>query len=121
VSRLTEVYRYPDREGCAAELVIRWHVGDDGLKFAGVDVTDADPDVWLPQHEVPKAARALYEAAGLGVPDLPDIPDPKLVGRLAADLRDAVSAERIGAQAESYGEALAAAARELLAKGWRPS
>jgi hypothetical protein len=51
-------------------------------------IVDCDPDgsgetAFVPPHEVPKAARALYEAAGLDVPDLPDIPDPEEVEDIA--------------------------------------
>ena len=83
-------------------------------------IVDCNPDgstaaaAFVPPHEVPKAARALYEAAGLPVPDLPDIPgipDPELVDALARDLL------RVWGHEDSF-EALRPEARELLARGW---
>lgn len=63
----------------------------------------------IPPHKIPPAARALYEAAGLPVPDLPDIPDPALVGELAKDIAMYFDSQL------TYE----ANASRLLAAGWR--
>lgn len=73
--------------------------------FAG---TRRDPHSWIAPHKVAAVCRALYEAAGLPVPDLPDIPDPELVEALGNDL----------ARFDRDTTSCAAFARELLARGW---
>jgi hypothetical protein len=82
VSEAREVYRYEHVAGYTLAILRNY---SDSPAAA---VLDCDPDgsgdpAMLPPHEVPKAARALYEAAGLPVPDLPDIPDPAEVQDLA--------------------------------------
>jgi hypothetical protein len=107
-------YQFTDSSG--DELEIRSWSDDDGTAaMIDTDPAGANPAVRLPPHEVPGAARALYEAAGLPVPDLPDIPDPALVDRLAADLMESFNPGAMGLDGARPH------ARRLLAKGWRPS
>lgn len=109
-----EVYRYADEVGDTFAI----RRGAPAGAVVDCDPDGAFPAPLLPPHEVPKAARALYVAAGLEVPDLPDIPDPALVEALAGDLGDAIARKPRGPEFATYGDALAAAACELLAKGW---
>lgn len=68
----------------------------------------------VPAHKVPELCRAVYSAAGLPVPDLPDIPDPALVEALAKDLRYACDGLGGNPGYEREGHA-----RTLLSLGWR--
>jgi len=108
-----EVYRHYDAgHGRGQALAIRRNL--DGCP--PLAIIDCDPDgsgetAFVPPHEVPKAARALYEAAGLPDPGLPDIPDPALVDTLASDLLAVCGSE-------ARFEALRPEARELISRGW---
>lgn len=114
-----DVYRHYDGGHGRAFAIRRNLDGCPPLAIVDCDPYGSGETAFLPPHEVPKAARALYEAAGLPVPDLPDVPDPELVGLLAADLQDAMAA-KLGPQSvpTTYGEAVTETARALLAKGW---
>lgn len=72
----------------------------------------------IPQHEVPRAARALYEAAGLPVPDLPDIPDPEQVAALARDLCEVATDLALTDDHADAASNRAYIAAGLLARGW---
>lgn len=105
-----EVHRSDDLRG--APLSIRRNLA--GEPPAAIVVCDPGARckaAVVPPHEVPKAARALYEAAGLPVPELPDIPDEALVEALAKDLAD------LADESDDAGLFLDDA-RHLLARGW---
>lgn len=84
--------------------------------FAQVQVMPASSgarSALVPGHKVPEICRALFAAAGLPVPDLPDIPDPALVEALAKDI--------YYAQHGTNGpdDVTRDYARTLLSLGWR--
>lgn len=112
-----DVYRHYDGGHGRAFAIRRNLDGCPPLAIVDCDPYGSGETAFVPPHEVPKAARALYEAAGLPVPDLPDVPDPELVQRLADDLRDAM-ATKPGQRPTTYDDALAETARALLARGW---
>lgn len=107
---------YEFEDGAGAQLVIEQRVMPTGstlLEFQAADV-------YVRPHQLPEIVRNAYALAGLPVPDLPDIPDPAVVEALCNDLRDAMYDHRADRRpaTESFGEALDATARELLARGW---
>jgi hypothetical protein len=112
-----DVYRHYDGGHGRAFAIRRNLDGCPPLAIVDCDPYGSGETAFVPPHEVPKAARALYEAAGLPVPDLPDVPDPELVQRLADDLRDAM-ATKPGQRPTTYDDALTETARALLARGW---
>ena len=106
-------YEYRDWAGDV--LGIRPSEGDP-RPGAAIEINDGDVAI-LPPHEIPGAARALYAAAGLPVPELPDIPDPATVTELAIALMGGIVARGIsGASPVTTAEDLA---RDLLSLGWR--
>ena len=106
-----DVYRHYDGSHGRAFAIRRNLDGCPPQAIVDCDPHGSGETAFVPPHEVPRAARALYEAAGLDVPDLPDIPDPALVDALARDLL------RVWGHEDSF-EALRPEARELLARGW---
>jgi hypothetical protein len=108
-----DVYRHYDGGHGRAFAIRRNLDGCPPLAIVDCDPYGSGETALLPQHEVPKAARALYKAAELPVPDLPDIPDPALVNALAMDIH--VALECPGEKPYPYDLRVAA---DLLAKGW---
>ena len=78
-----DVYRHYDGSHGRAFAIRRNLDGCPPQAIVDCDPYGSGETAFVPPHEVPRAARALYEAAGLPVPDLPDIPDPELVEKIA--------------------------------------
>jgi hypothetical protein len=112
-----DVYRHYDAGHGQAFAIRRNLDGCPPMAIVDCDPYGSGETAFVPPHEVPKAARALYEAAGLDVPDLPDIPDPALVNALAMDIHVAleVALECPGEKPYPYDLRVAA---DLLARGW---
>lgn len=82
-------YEFTDVGGDRVRIYPNDQSGDPrAIVGAVLDVDSEEGIVVVPPHEVPQAARALYAAAGLPVPDLPDIPDPAEVQELADRLHE---------------------------------
>lgn len=105
-------------------------IDDDGEHFTvrsgpgipgQVFVITTDSGVRLPVHKIPEACRALYETAGLPVPDLPDIPDPAQINELANAIIDAAKRPDHPSIINPNVpiSRVAELARELLAAGYR--
>ena len=99
--------RYEFRDIDGGLLAIK----DSDVEESVAVIEDMIDGVHIPPHQVPPICRALYEAAGLPVPRLPDIPDPELVGHLARDLGLCIG----GTAPVSFDETVA---RRLIARGW---
>ena len=82
-----DVYRHYDGGHGRAFAIRRNLDGCPPLAIVDCDPYGSGETAFVPPHEVSKAARALYEAAGLPVPPLPDIPDPAEVAELASAIR----------------------------------
>jgi hypothetical protein len=116
-----DVYRHYDGGHGRAFAIRRNLDGCPPLAIVDCDPYGSGETAFIPPHEVPKACRALHEAAGLPVPDIPDIPDPLLIAALADDLRDAMAVDpgmSYPPATGTYADALARSARALLARGW---
>lgn len=100
-----------DSDDCT--LAIQTGAGAGQRAFIHTLSSEECDGVWVLPHQVPAVCRALYDAAGLDVPDLPGIPDPALAGQLAADIAAAVVH---GGPADHDG--FVNVARDLLARGW---
>lgn len=108
-------FRYQFRDVDGGLLVIK----DSGVEESTAVIEDMDDGVRIPAHQVAPICRALYTAAGLDVPKLPDVPDPAEVERLCNDLRDVMAHKPDRLSLDPMGRlSLDPMARELLARGW---
>lgn len=107
---MTTLYEHTDRDGrtVAVEQMDRHEESADSVAVITADGAK------LPSHEFREFCQAVYTAGGHQAPDLPDIPDPKVVEALAKDLQYAGE----GTSGEP-SLAYIMMARTVLALGWK--